>query len=304
MPNACDETIAFRRARAVIPVTEEGSDMFADLVAGLNALPTETVLVLELVIVFSLIPLVLRPFGAAGIFIFIAVGIIAANVQVLKASTFSFYAAPIPLGTVAFSATYVATDVLTEYYGRATARKAVWLGFAAMLMMTVMMILAMGYRPMSTEEAAASGMEWALPNADHIAALYMPQATLLIAGLTSYLISQLNDIFVFQKIRSWTGRGQLWARACGSTAVSALVDNTVFSTLAWMVFPWLLGQQEQMVDLNTLIFTYILGTYWIRLAMAVLEAPFMYAARWFLPEADREAYEARDAASGERPAAA
>jgi uncharacterized integral membrane protein (TIGR00697 family) len=279
--------------------------MFAELVAGLNALPTETILVLELVVVFSLIPLVLRPFGAAGIFIFIAVGIIAANVQVLKAATFSFYAAPIPLGTVAFSATYVATDVLTEYYGRATARKAVWLGFSAMLIMTVMMILAMGYRPMSAEEAAASGMDWALPNAGHIAALYMPQATLLIAGLTSYLISQFNDIFVFQKIRSWTGRNNLWARACGSTAVSALVDNTVFSTLAWMVFPWLLGQHEQVVDLNTLIFTYILGTYWIRLAMAFLEAPFMYAARWFLPEADREAYEARENGSGgARPVAA
>jgi uncharacterized integral membrane protein (TIGR00697 family) len=278
--------------------------MFAHLVAGLNALPTETVLVLELVLVFSIIPLVLRPFGAAGIFIFIAVGIIAANVQVLKAATFSFYAAPIPLGTVAFSATYVATDVLTEYYGRATARKAVWLGFSAMLMMTVMMILAMGYKPMSAEEAASSGMEWALPNADHIAALYMPQATLLIAGLISYLVSQFNDIFVFQKIRSWTGRDNLWARACGSTAVSALVDNTVFSTLAWMVFPWLLGQKDQVVELNTLIFTYILGTYWIRLAMAVLEAPFMYAARWFLPDADREAYEARDKDSGERPVAA
>jgi len=280
--------------------------MFADLVAGLNALPTETVLVLELVIVFSLIPLVLRPFGAAGLFIFIAVGIIAANVQVLKAATFSFYAAPIPLGTVAFSATYVATDVLTEYYGRATARKAVWLGFSAMLLMTLMMILAMGYKPMNAEEAAASGMDWALANADHISALYLPQATLLIAGLTSYLISQFNDIFVFQKIRSWTGRDNLWARACGSTAVSALVDNTVFSTLAWMVFPWLLGQEDQVVDLNTLIFTFILGTYWIRLAMALLEAPFIYAARWFLPDADREAYEARDnnKDSGQRPAAA
>jgi uncharacterized integral membrane protein (TIGR00697 family) len=278
--------------------------MFADLVAGLNALPTETMLVLELVIVFSLIPLVLRPFGAAGLFIFIAVGIIAANVQVLKAATFGFYAAPIPLGTVAFSATYVATDVLTEYYGRATARKAVWLGFSAMLMMTLMMLLALGYQPMSAEDAAASGMEWALPNHDHIAALYLPQATLLIAGLTSYLISQLNDIFVFQKIRSWTGRNNLWARACGSTAVSALVDNTVFSTLAWMVFPWLLGQRDQVVDLHTLIFTFIIGTYWIRLAMALLEAPFMYAARWFLPDADRDAYEARDSKDGATPVAA
>lgn len=268
--------------------------MFADLVAGLNALPTEAMLVIELAVVFSLIPLVLRPFGAAGMFIFIAIGIVAANVQVLKAATFAFYAAPIPLGTVAFSATYIATDVLTEYYGRAVARKAVWLGFSAMLLMTVMMILAMGYKPMGAEEAQASGMEWALPNAEHIAALYMPQATLLIAGLTSYLISQFNDIFVFQKIRQWTGPGQLWARACGSTAVSALVDNTVFSTLAWMVFPWLLGQHDQVVDLQTLIFTFILGTYWIRLFMAFVEAPFIYAARWFLPEEDRKEYEARN----------
>jgi uncharacterized integral membrane protein (TIGR00697 family) len=276
--------------------------MFADLVAGFNALPTESMLAIELAVVFSLIPLMLR-LGAAGMFIFIAVGIIAANVQVLKAASFAFYAAPIPLGTVAFSATYVATDVLTEYYGRATARKAVWLGFAAMLLMTVMMLLAMGYAPMTPEAAKASGMDWALPNHDHILALYLPQATLLIAGLSSYLISQMNDIYVFQKIRQWTGTGQLWVRACGSTAVSALVDNTVFSTLAWMVFPWLLGQHDQVVGFNTLVFTFILGTYWIRLAMAVLEAPFMYAARWFLPEEDRRAYEARNEAATAQAAA-
>jgi uncharacterized integral membrane protein (TIGR00697 family) len=268
--------------------------MFADLVAGFNALPTESMLVIELVVVFSLIPLMLRPFGAAGMFIFVAVGIIAANVQVLKSSSFSFYASPIPLGTVVFSATYIAIDVLTEYYGRPVARKAVWLGFAAMLLMTVMMLLVMGYKPMTAEAARESGMDWALPNHDHILALYLPQATLLISGLSSYLISQFNDIYVFQKIRKWTGRGQLWARACGSTAVSALLDNTVFSTLAWYVFPRLLGQTDQAVDLYTLVFTFILGTYWIRLAMAFLEAPAIYAARYFLPEQDRRAYEARN----------
>ena len=276
--------------------------MFADLVVGLNALPTESMLVIELVVVFSLIPIVLRPFGAAGMFIFIVVGIIAANVQVLKAATFSFYAEPIPLGTVAFAATYIATDVLTEYYGRPVARKAVWLGFSAMLLLTVMMLLIMGYRPMTAEEAG-EGMAWALPNDEHIRALYLPQATLLISGLSSYLISQFNDIFVFQKIRQWTGRGQLWVRACGSTAISALIDNTVFSTLAWYIFPRLLGQTDQAVGLFTLIFTYILGTYWIRLAMAFLEAPAIYAARWFLPEADRRAYEARNDASMAQAAA-
>src|SRR6185503_3288788 len=167
--------------------------MFADLVAGFNTLPTESMLAIELVVVFGLIPIMLRLFGAPGMFVFIAVGILAANIQVLKAASFAFYAAPIPLGTVVFSATYVATDVLTEYYGRATARKAVWLGFSAMLLMTIMMVLIMGYKPMTAEEAG-EGMAWALPNDEHIKALYMPQATLLISGLTSYLISQFNDI--------------------------------------------------------------------------------------------------------------
>jgi hypothetical protein len=39
-----------------------------------------------------------------------------------------------------------------------------------------------------------------------------------------------------------------------------------------------------------LVFTYIIGTYWIRLAMAVVEAPFIYLAGWFLPPEDRRRY--------------
>ncbi|MFC5417682.1 VUT family protein [Dongia soli] len=44
--------------------------------------------------------------------------------------------------------------MLTEYYGRAPARRGFWLGFAVMLLMTCMMMLAIGYRPMTAAEAA------------------------------------------------------------------------------------------------------------------------------------------------------
>ena len=60
----------------------------------------------------------------------------------------------------------------------------------------------------------------------------------------------------------------------------------MFSTLPGWCFPGCSARRIRWWT-NTLIFTYILGTYWIRLAMALLEAPFMYAARWFLPDADR-----------------
>ena len=46
------------------------------------------------------------------------------------------------------------------------------------------------------------------------------------------------------------------------------------------------------VPWDALIFTYILGTYLLRLALAFLESPFMYLARRCLPPEDRPAYRA------------
>ena len=55
-----------------------------------------------------------------------------------------------------------------------------------------------------------------------------------------------------------------------------------------MIFPWILG--ETPLSIRVLIFSYIIGTYWIRLAMAVIEAPYIYVAGWFLPPEDRLRY--------------
>lgn len=265
--------------------------MLSDFIAYLNTLPPEIMLIVEMLVCFSLIPVMLRLFGPAGMFVYIAIAIVGANIQVLKAVKFAIFSDPTALGTVLMASAYLCTDVLTEYYGRATARRGIWLGFAAMLLMTCMMMLAMGYRPMTPAEAGEA-MAWALPNHDHIMALFLPAPTLLAASMTSYLISQFNDVMVFQKIRAWTGTRHMWLRAGGSTAISALIDNIIFNSLAWVVFPWLLG--EQPLGLAALIFTYIIGTYWIRLAMAVVEAPFIYLAGRFLPPEDRQRYRRED----------
>jgi uncharacterized integral membrane protein (TIGR00697 family) len=263
--------------------------MLTNLVAWMNGLPPEAMLVIEMAVCFTLIPIMLRLFGASGMFIYIAIGIVGANIQVLKAVKYSFFSDPTALGTVLFASSYLCTDVLTEYYGRAVAKRGILLGFAAMLLMTTMMMLAIGYRPMTPAEAG-DGMAWALPNHDHIVALFMPAPTLLAASMTSYLISQFNDVMVFQKIRNMTGTRHMWLRAAGSTMISALVDNTIFNSLAWVVFPWILG--ETPLSISVLVFTYIVGTYWIRLGMAVIEAPYIYVAGWFLPPEDRERYRA------------
>ena len=55
--------------------------------------------------------------------------------------------------------------------------------------------------------------------------------------------------------------------------VSALIDNAVFSVLAWVVFA------PEPIGWKALVFTYILGTYALRVVVAALDTPFVYLAR-------------------------
>lgn len=245
------------------------------LIAFLNSRPPELVWILEILVCYSAVLILQRLFGKHGLYLFIVVAIIAANIQVLKAVKFSVYPDPVALGTVLFSASYLCTDILTEHYGRAAARRGVLLGFAGMLLMTVVMLVALGFRPMTPEEAG-EGMAWALPNHGHMLALFLPAPALFAASMCAYLLSQFNDIWLFALIRRLTGGRMLWLRNNASTAVSALIDNTVFSVLAWVVFA------PEPIGLQALIFTYILGTYLLRLGLALLDTPFMYLSRYMM----------------------
>jgi len=257
----------------------------AQLVVFLNGLSPELVLVIDILACNLGVLLMLRLFGKHGLFAFIVVAILMANIQLMKVVEFGFFTDPVALGTVVFTASYFATDALTEFYGRAAARRGIMIGFASYLLATIFLLIGMGYPPLTPEQAHGDFV-WALPFHEHILALFLPAPAFLIAGMTSYLISQFNDMWVFLLLRRVTHARLLWLRTTGSTAISGLIDNTVFSLLAFMVLapvpvPW-----------HALIFTYILGTYLLRLALAFLESPFMYLARRCLPPEDVPAYRA------------
>ncbi|WP_291295097.1 queuosine precursor transporter [Elioraea sp.] len=249
----------------------------AAIVAALNALPPDVVWLMMAAASFGAVLAMLAAFGRTGLVVFIAVAVIAANLQVLKVVPFVLLPGPVAEGTVVFAATYLATDILAEHYGPAAARQAVWLGFAAHLIMTVLMLLALGYRPLDAA-TAGEGLAWALPFHDHLAALFTPAPALFVAGMTSYLVSQLIDIRIFTALGIATAGRALWLRNTASTAVSALIDSVLFSTLAFVVFA------ENPVPWDVLWRTYILGTWLVRLGLAVADTPAMYLAGRLVPE--------------------
>ena len=248
-----------------------------DLIAALNAAPPELVWVLLLLICFTAALVLLRLFGATGLYVYIAVAVIGANLQVLKPVQFSVFADPVALGTILFASTYLCTDILTEHYGRAAARRGVLLGFSAFLLWTVLTLLTLGFAPL-TPDQAGEPLAWALPVHDAMAVLVTPVPALFVAGMTAYLLSQYHDIWLYRLLWRLTGGRYLWLRNNLSTAVSALIDNIVFSVLAWVVFA------PEPLAWQALVFTYILGTYGLRLMVAALDTPFLYLSRLAVPD--------------------
>ena len=245
------------------------------LIAFLNGLAPEFVWLLMLLACFAAILIMLRAFGEVGLYLYVAVAVIGANIQVLKAVQFSVYADPVALGTILFTSTYLCTDILAEHYGRQAARRAVWIGFGSLLFFNVIMILNLGFAPM-TPEQAGEPMAWALPMHGHMSALFTPAPALFAAGMIAYFVSQFHDIWLFQLISRLTNRRHLWLRNNASTWVSALIDNTIFSVLAWVVFA------ADPIGWQPLIFTFILGTYLLRLLIALIDTPFVYLARYLI----------------------
>lgn len=236
------------------------------LVEWMQSLSTESLTLLTFLGCLIAILILLRLFGAAGLYLYNTIIVLAANIQVLKTATFWFAPEPVALGTVAFATTYLVSDILTEHYGEAIARKGVWISFSGHILMTLLMILTLGHSAPPSDKIHEAMM-----------ALFYPSPRILLAGLLAYALSQFLDIYVFNWIGRKTNRRWLWLRTNVATLLSGLVDTIIFSVLAWVIL------SPEPIGFHTLIFTYILGTYLARALVAFTSTPIMYISYWCLP---------------------
>ena len=245
----------------------------------MHSVPPELLWVLMLVFAFAALLVMLRFFGEWGVVVYMCTALIAGNLQVLKTVQFSLWESPVALGTVLFATTFLSTDILTEYYGPKSARRAVILGFSSMLLLTFFMVFAIGFKPIPAE-LADTEWSWGLENHYHLKALFQPIPSILLATFTAYLCSQILDIWIYQHIRTLTSGKWKWLRNNGSTWISALVDNIIFSILAWVILA------PQPIAWPVVWKTYIFGTYFLRVGVALLDTPILYLAKHCLPKPD------------------
>ena len=240
---------------------------FFDFTSALNTLSTELMWFIMLLFCFTSILIFLKLFGYVGIFIYSALAVIAGNIQVLKTVDFFYSPEPVALGTILFASTFLCTDILSEYYGKDKARTNILVGFCSFLFMTLLMVITIGFKPSSSD--------WVQESLSNV---FTPMTRFFIASMIAYLISQYFDVWFYNYLKNITSKKYLWFRNNLSTVASSLVDNTVFSIFAWILL------NPEPVSVYNVIMIYILGTYLLRIFIALLDTPFIYIAKFFIPK--------------------
>jgi uncharacterized integral membrane protein (TIGR00697 family) len=203
--------------------------------------------------------LAFRFWGKLGLYIWVPISVIVANIQVTK--TISLFGLEATLGNIVYATSFLATDILSEFYGKKASRKAVGIGFFSLLSMTILMQVALLFEP-SSSDIAQNALSTVFGLMPRIAA----------GSLIAYVLSNYHDIwaYAFWKQKK-PGRNTLWLRNNLSTFVSQAIDTLVFTLIAfWGVFP-----TEVLIEI--MITTYVLK--WV---VALCDTPFIYLARHWI----------------------
>lgn len=163
----------------------------------------------------------------------------------------------VPAGVLAYSVTFVVSDVISEIWGKERARYTVISGFFGLVIVLVLVQIALYWpaAPFYKEDAAFS--------------MILGSTTrIIIASFAAYLISQFHDVWFFHELKKMTHEKHLWLRNNLSTALSQFIDSFIFITIAFVgVMP---------------IWPLILGQWVVKLVIAFLDTPVVYTVVWII----------------------
>ena len=163
----------------------------------------------------------------------------------------------VPAGILAYSITFICTDVISEIWGKERARFTVIGGFIALISILILTQIALVW---------PKAPFW--KNDQAFQSILGSTSRIIIASFTAYLVSQFHDVWAFHFWRKVTNDRHLWLRNNLSTATSQFIDSFLFITIAFYgVMP---------------IWPLIIGQWVIKIAIAILDTPAVYFVVWLV----------------------
>jgi queuosine precursor transporter len=172
----------------------------------------------------------------------------------------NFFGLPANVSAGAYAGIFLATDMLTERYGKSAGYHMVRIGFIASVLFIMITQIAILLAPLQETISFSNSMD----------GVFGASFRLFISGGLAYIVSQHFDVWFYDFLHKKTGDGFLWIRNNFSTGISQFIDSVLFIGIAFYgIMPNLLEA--------------IMIAYLIKLSIALLDTPFMYLSKRITP---------------------
>jgi uncharacterized integral membrane protein (TIGR00697 family) len=200
-------------------------------------------------------------------------------------------------GVLIWPVVFITTDIINEYFGMQGVRKISFLAAGLIAYSFIMIFSVTNLTPaqfwLDVNANDSSGNPFDINYA--FTKVYIQGLGIIVGSLFAFLVGQLLDVFVFQKLRRYTGSRMIWLRATGSTLVSQLLDSFVVLAIAFYLFgDWSLGQVISVGIIN----------YIYKFTVAIVLTPLLYLGHYLIDgylgkdEADKLTEEAATTSQG------
>ena len=211
------------------------------------------ILFIEVAVIFSALLVCYKLFGKYGVFAWVGIATVLANV--ITAKNADILGLSTAIGTVMFASTFLATDILSENHSEEDAKTAVFIGLFADVLLIVSTQIALLYKPSAIDYAD-----------DAMRTLFSLNLRISLASMVMYFIANMADVKIFTKMKE---KGTaLWLRNNVATILCNCLENFGF---IWLAFVGI-------YDTATIL-EIALATSAVEMIVAVLDTPFIYVAR-------------------------
>lgn len=214
----------------------------------------EFLMIIEIIVMFGMLVLAKKFFGKEGVFVWIGIASILANIQVSKC--INIFGISGTLGNVMFASNFLATDILSECYGEKEARKGVYIGLFSVIVYLICMQLSIVFIPNEIDEVNSA-----------MKTLFGFAPRICISSLIMFFIANLVDVKLYNYLKKKCKNKKLWFRNNISTIICNCLENFGFVFLAFLfTYPF--------ID----ILEIAISTCIIEILIAVCDTPFLYIA--------------------------
>tara|TARA_B100000482_G_scaffold165959_1_gene130180 strand:- start:2765 stop:3520 length:756 start_codon:yes stop_codon:yes gene_type:complete len=183
------------------------------------------------------------------------------------------------VGVLIWPVVFITTDIINEYFGKSGVKKISYFTIILILYVFLIVFLSTKLIPntywLNINSTDNSGNPFNIDYAYNT--IFLQSTGIIIGSVFAFLIAQLLDVFIFQKIKKITKGKFIWLRATGSTLISQLIDSFVVLTIAF----YFLAPEGKEWSINQ-VFVVGFDNYTFKFFVAIIITPFIYLAHYLI----------------------